>query len=106
MTDPTEVRSIERLQDVKLWRRLQVEQGLSDRQIQVAILVVSGLTIRQIADRLNVSAGTTKTHYDRLKARLGVTDRSRTILALLHRSGLLLGDGAVPSAGDRREAGR
>lgn len=92
MTDATEARSIHRLQDVKLWRGLQVAQELSDRQIQVAILLVSGLTIRQIGLRLGISAHTAQTHYERLKSRLGVTDRPRVILALLHRSGLLLGE--------------
>lgn len=87
----TERRSIERLQNVRLWRGLQVEQRLSDRQIQVAILLVSGLTMRQIAAKLQISVHTVQTHYERIQHRLGVEGRSRVVIALLHRSGILLG---------------
>lgn len=100
MMDGTEARSIARLQDVKLWRGLQRGHRLSDRQVQVAILLVSGLTIRQIGLRLGISAHTTQTHYERLKERLNVLDRTQVVLALLHRSGLLLEDVTVPSAPD------
>jgi len=90
----TERLSRARLQDVALWRGLQTELGLSDRQIQVAILLVMGLTIRQIAERLGVSRHTANTHYERLRARLGDlgpnAGKAVVIVTLLHRSGLLL----------------
>ena len=87
----TEDRSIQRLQDVALWRELQKDASLSTRQIEVAILLVSGLTIRQISVRLGVSKYTANTHYERLQLRLGVRGKTAVVLALLHRSGLLLG---------------
>jgi DNA-binding NarL/FixJ family response regulator len=63
-------------------------QILSEREQQVAALVVAGLTYRQIAERLFLSAKTVEHHVARIRQRLGCTDRRE----LLARLGELLGD--------------
>ncbi|WP_298180769.1 LuxR C-terminal-related transcriptional regulator [Saccharomonospora sp.] len=48
---------------------------LSERERQVAELVVSGLTYRQVGDRLFISAKTVEHHMARMRQRLGATSR-------------------------------
>lgn len=55
---------------------------LSDREQEVAALVLAGLTYKQVADRLYLSAKTVEHHMARIRQRLGCTDR-RDLLARL-----------------------
>jgi DNA-binding NarL/FixJ family response regulator len=55
---------------------------LSEREQQVAALVVAGLTYKQVAERLYLSAKTVEHHVARIRHRLGCTDR-RELLARL-----------------------
>ena len=48
-------------------------QGLTPRETDVAELVASGLTNREIADRLVLSVRTVETHVDRILGKLGFT---------------------------------
>jgi DNA-binding NarL/FixJ family response regulator len=48
---------------------------LSDREQQVIALVCNGLSNKEIADRLVVSAGTIKNHLDAIYEELGVRSR-------------------------------
>ena len=48
---------------------------ITDREREVATLVATGLSSRQIGDRLNVSARTVEGHLYRIFAKLGITDR-------------------------------
>ena len=64
-------------------------QLLSDREREVAALVLDGLTYKQVAERLYLSAKTVEHHMARIRQRLGVTDRQ----ALLVRLRALLGSG-------------
>jgi len=57
-------------------------QLLSERERQVAALVLAGLTYKQVADRLYLSAKTVEHHIARIRQRLGCTDR-RELLARL-----------------------
>ncbi|GIM97379.1 helix-turn-helix transcriptional regulator [Paractinoplanes toevensis] len=58
------------------------EQLLSDREREVAALVLAGMTYKQVADRLYLSAKTVEHHIARIRQRLGCTDR-REMLARL-----------------------
>ncbi|MEU4245536.1 LuxR C-terminal-related transcriptional regulator [Actinoplanes sp. NPDC026619] len=58
------------------------EQLLSDREREVAALVLAGMTYKQVADRLYLSAKTVEHHIARIRQRLGCTDR-RELLARL-----------------------
>ena len=93
VTHLTEKLSRERLQDVALWRTLQQDLRLSDREIQVAIRIVLGDTISAIARRLGIGPGTVVTYYRRLKRKAHALHRAELIAKLLLASGLLLQDG-------------
>ncbi|SER45997.1 helix-turn-helix transcriptional regulator [Actinokineospora terrae] len=51
------------------------ESPLSGRELQVAELVLSGLTYKQVGDRLFISAKTVEHHMARMRSRLGATSR-------------------------------
>lgn len=55
---------------------------LSDRELQVAELVVSGLTYRDVGDRLFISAKTVEHHVARMRQRLGATSRGELLSQL------------------------
>ena len=65
---------------------------LSDREIEVGQLILSGLTYKQIGERLFISAKTVEHHVARMRQRLGVESRNELFARL--RS---LIDGAVHS---------
>jgi DNA-binding NarL/FixJ family response regulator len=67
---------------------------LSDREQEVATLVLNGLTYKQVADRLYISAKTVEHHMARIRHRLGCTDR-RELLARLRT---LINAPAAPAA--------
>jgi predicted ATPase/DNA-binding CsgD family transcriptional regulator len=56
------------------------QSPLTGREFMVAALVAEGLTNRQIAERLGLSARTVATHLDKVRDKLGL--RSRTQIAL------------------------
>jgi DNA-binding CsgD family transcriptional regulator len=58
-----------------------VQSDLSAREREVALLAADGLTSRQIAERLFVSARTVDNHLQRIYLKLGISDRG----ALLER---------------------
>ncbi|OLR91330.1 helix-turn-helix domain-containing protein [Actinokineospora bangkokensis] len=60
----------------------RVGARLSERELQVATLVVDGLTYKQIGDRLFISAKTVEHHMARMRARLGATSRSDLLAQL------------------------
>jgi DNA-binding NarL/FixJ family response regulator len=55
---------------------------LSERERQVAALVVAGLTYKQVAERLFLSAKTVEHHVARIRQRLGCTDRPELLARL------------------------
>ncbi|MFE9743659.1 LuxR C-terminal-related transcriptional regulator [Saccharothrix saharensis] len=52
---------------------------LSDREREVAELVVGGLTYKQVGDRLFISAKTVEHHMARIRQRLGCTSRAELL---------------------------
>ncbi|MEU5910420.1 LuxR C-terminal-related transcriptional regulator [Micromonospora sp. NPDC047527] len=58
------------------------QQGLSDREYEVAELVLAGLTYREIGARLFISAKTVEHHVARMRNRLNCANRAE-LLALL-----------------------
>lgn len=63
---------------------------LSDREREVARLVLEGMTYKQVGDRLFISAKTVEHHMARMRQRLGSTSRSDLLAQLRH----ILGTGA------------
>jgi DNA-binding CsgD family transcriptional regulator len=64
-------------------------QLLSEREREVAALVLDGMTYKQVAERLYLSAKTVEHHMARIRQRLGATDRQE----LLTRLRALIGSG-------------
>ena len=61
---------------------LAPEVNLSERELQVAELVVSGMTYKDVGDRLFISAKTVEHHVARMRQRLGATSRSELLSQL------------------------
>lgn len=59
-----------------------IEVSLSEREVQVAELVVSGMTYKDVGDRLFISAKTVEHHVARIRQRLGATSRSDLLAQL------------------------
>jgi DNA-binding CsgD family transcriptional regulator len=55
---------------------------LSDREREVAELILTGLTYRQIGQRLFISAKTVEHHVARIRQRLDVTSRDELFAQL------------------------
>jgi DNA-binding NarL/FixJ family response regulator len=53
---------------------------LSERELEVLRLVTSGLSNREIAERLFISSGTAKTHIHHLCGKLGVRNRTEAAM--------------------------
>ena len=60
---------------------------LSDREREVAQLVLEGMTYKQVGDRLFISAKTVEHHMARMRQRLGSTSRSDLLAQLRHIMG-------------------
>jgi DNA-binding CsgD family transcriptional regulator len=56
--------------------------ALSDREVEVATLVLEGLTYKQIGERLFISAKTVEHHVARMRQRLGSTSRTELMAHL------------------------
>lgn len=64
--------------------------GLTDREREIATLVASGLSNRQIADQLVLSVRTVETHVGRALTKLGFASRGE-LTAWAHGEGLIAG---------------
>lgn len=60
-------------------QRKQEELGLTPRELQILELIASGLSNREIADKLFVSENTVKTHSSRVFEKLGARRRTQAV---------------------------
>lgn len=71
----------------ELWGRLRTaraggrasEEHLSERELEVLLLVAEGLSNKQIAEHLYLSEGTVKVHVSRVIAKLGLERRTELV---------------------------
>jgi DNA-binding CsgD family transcriptional regulator len=64
--------------------------GLSEREVEVARMVLDGGTYREIGARLFISPKTVEHHVARIRTKLGATSRAEFVAALRE----VLGDGS------------
>ncbi|WP_438348169.1 response regulator [Paenibacillus sp. FA6] len=55
------------------------EINLTDREVELARLIVSGLNNREIASKLHIAEGTTRNYISNLYSELGVIDRMQAV---------------------------
>jgi len=73
--------------------RQPVKETVSQRELEVLQLVASGVTNREVAERLFVSEATVKTHLLHIYAKLGVNDRAAAVGAAFEKGLLTPGEG-------------
>jgi DNA-binding NarL/FixJ family response regulator len=59
--------------------RLRKTFGLSDREVEIAMMIVDGFTNRQIASALKISDGTARNYISSIYLKLGVENRTAAI---------------------------
>ncbi len=73
---------------VKRWRLQGVRTPLTERELEMLVLASTGNTTAKIADRLSLSPWTVKTHFENIRLKLGVPDRTAAV-AYAIRAGMI-----------------
>lgn len=76
-------------------RRASPPAGLTEREVEVLVLIARGLTTKEVAVRLGISAKTADHHIQHIYAKIGVTTRGAAALFAVQA-------GLVTTAGDGR----
>ena len=82
--------SYARLFDSKAWMVIKKDFGLTNREIQVAILMCKGHSWQSISAKLKVKHGTIKSHNKALFRKVKVSNARRLVLKLILATGELL----------------
>ncbi|WP_327067634.1 response regulator transcription factor [Kitasatospora sp. NBC_01302] len=69
------------------------DDGLTEREREVLVLIAAGLSNQEIAERLYLGQATVKTHINRIFAKTGARDRAQAV-RYAYRAGLVPADGA------------
>jgi DNA-binding CsgD family transcriptional regulator len=73
---------------VKRWRLQGIRTTLTERELEMLALASTGNTTARIADRLSLSPWTVKTHFENIRLKLGVPDRTAAV-AYAIRAGMI-----------------
>lgn len=65
-----------------------LNRRLTDRQRQVLALIAAGYRNQQIADQLNISLDTVKSHVENILAKLGAENRGHAVVLAMQAGGL------------------
>jgi len=82
--------SFAQLFDSKAWLIVKKEFGLTNREIQVAVLMCKGYNWQSIAEKLGIKHGTIKSHNKAIYRKLKVSNGRRLVLKLILATGELL----------------
>jgi len=82
--------SYDRFADPALWRQTALDLGITVRELQVALLIVKGLSLGEIGQALGITKGTVHTYNQRLHHRLRVRNRGELVTTIVLASGVLL----------------
>jgi DNA-binding NarL/FixJ family response regulator len=69
----------------ELSRQSQTPEVLTDREVEVLILVAKGSANKQIAEELHISNSTVKTHIASIFQKLGTNDRTEAVTMALRK---------------------
>ena len=83
ITPKTRKRTKGVLLDEKQWVYLKNRYQLSDREVQVAILLCRGFSNQEMAEALNIQAGTIKTHLRNLYRSFHVNNKVLLVLTII-----------------------
>ncbi|WP_196930417.1 response regulator transcription factor [Micromonospora ureilytica] len=65
-----------------------IAAALTTRERQVLVLIATGLSTEQVADRLAIGIATVRTHVYRMRSKLQLTDRAQ-LVSFAYRAGLM-----------------
>ena len=61
-------------------KQIELAEALSPREMEILRLVATGISNKEIADRLVISEGTVKNHLSSILSKLGVKDRLQAVI--------------------------
>lgn len=71
--------------------------GLTPSEVEVAIALASGSSLKEIATRRRVSINTVRTHLSRLRSKLGVRSQAEVLRVTMRHLGIIVEEESQPT---------